>query len=118
MFAECPPQLGCSVVLRSKSKSDLLAAKRILRYAILALYSNSLEVKTLTVHGIHLTKRCIDCVVCTLNVDEADDSLVCLCYPFHYRLLTVNEQSKWTKPAALKKRQSQSPCGGIKLLNC
>ncbi|KAM3728321.1 1-phosphatidylinositol 3-phosphate 5-kinase [Dirofilaria immitis] len=70
MFEECPSELGCSVILRGNSKRDLRAAKRILHYAILMLYSNHLEVKMLSSCGTTLTNRSVACDICSVNVAE------------------------------------------------
>ncbi|KAK6112657.1 Phosphatidylinositol-4-phosphate 5-Kinase family protein [Brugia pahangi] len=72
VFEECPPELGCSVLLRSNSKRDLRAAKRILHYGILMLYSNHLEVKLLSTCGTTLTNRSADCDICSINAAEMD----------------------------------------------
>lgn len=72
MFEECPPELGCSVLLRGNSKRDLRTAKRILHYAILMLYSNHLEVKLLASCGTTLTNRSADCDICSVNFAELD----------------------------------------------
>ncbi|EJD76582.1 FYVE zinc finger family protein [Loa loa] len=72
MFEECPPELGCSVLLRGNSKNDLRAAKRILHYAILTLYSNHLEVKLLSSCGTTLSNRSADCDICSINAAELD----------------------------------------------
>ncbi|KAL3990361.1 Phosphatidylinositol-4-phosphate 5-Kinase family protein [Acanthocheilonema viteae] len=72
MFEECPPELGCSVLLRGNSKRDLRTAKRILHYAILMLYSNHLEVKLLSSCGTTLTNRSVDCDICSVNSAELD----------------------------------------------
>ncbi|VDK65418.1 unnamed protein product [Onchocerca ochengi] len=70
MFEECPPELGCSVLLRGNSKRDLRAAKRILHYAILTLYSNHLEVELLSSCGTTLTNRSAVCDICSVNAAE------------------------------------------------
>ncbi|CAG9540100.1 unnamed protein product [Cercopithifilaria johnstoni] len=72
MFEECPPELGCSVLLQGNSKRDLRTAKRILHYAILMLYSNHLEVKLLSSCGTTLTNRSADCDICSVNSAELD----------------------------------------------
>uniref|UniRef100_A0A0R3RUC7 1-phosphatidylinositol-3-phosphate 5-kinase n=1 Tax=Elaeophora elaphi TaxID=1147741 RepID=A0A0R3RUC7_9BILA len=72
MFEECPPELGCSVLLRGNSKRDLRTAKRILHYAILMLYSNQLEVKLLSSCGTTLTNRSAYCDICSVNSAEVD----------------------------------------------
>lgn len=76
MFEECPPELGCSILLRGNSKRDLRAAKRILHYAILTLYSNHLEVRLLSSCGTTLTNRSADCDICSINAAELDTNKV------------------------------------------
>ncbi|KHN87270.1 1-phosphatidylinositol 3-phosphate 5-kinase [Toxocara canis] len=72
VFSECAPDLGCSVVLRGRSMRELRAAKRVLRYIVLALYSCNLELELLTIFGASVKGRSPDCLVCSLNADEAD----------------------------------------------
>ncbi|VDM98122.1 unnamed protein product [Thelazia callipaeda] len=79
IFGGCSPELGCSILLRSKSRSDLRAAKKILRYAILAFYSNNLEVELLSGHGTILTSSAINCAVCCTNASELDTNMGSFC---------------------------------------
>ncbi|VDN28137.1 unnamed protein product [Gongylonema pulchrum] len=79
IFDDCPPELGCSIVLRGSSRNDLCAAKRILKYAILALYSNHLEVELLSLSRTRLTARSSECTVCTMNAVMPDSRQVSYC---------------------------------------
>uniref|UniRef100_A0A0M3JA52 1-phosphatidylinositol 3-phosphate 5-kinase (inferred by orthology to a human protein) n=1 Tax=Anisakis simplex TaxID=6269 RepID=A0A0M3JA52_ANISI len=76
IFSECSPDLGCSVLLRGQSMRELRAAKRILRYMILALYSANLELKLLKLFNSSIGARSSDCYVCSLNSDEVDPNPV------------------------------------------
>lgn len=81
------------MILRANSRSDLCAAKRILRFAILALYSNHLEVELLTNCGTRLTNRSANCVVCTVNATKPDPNQV-FCIFRRFLLLFFSKKEK------------------------
>lgn len=72
----------CSILLRGKSERELRVAKRILRYAILMLYTNRLEIALMSSFGTKLIHRFPDCVVCQLNRNEEDPEPVCFLFVF------------------------------------
>ncbi|GMT32423.1 hypothetical protein PFISCL1PPCAC_23720 [Pristionchus fissidentatus] len=70
---ECPPEKGCSILLYSRSRKELVAVKKMLQTMILLLYSMDLERAYLKLFNVRLEYRCSACEVCETrrrNIDH------------------------------------------------
>ncbi|KAF8381527.1 ppk-3, partial [Pristionchus pacificus] len=70
---ECPPDRGCSILLYSRSRKELIAVKKMLQTMILLLYSMDLERAYLKLFNVRLEYRCSACEVCETrrrNIDH------------------------------------------------
>ncbi|KAK6729029.1 hypothetical protein RB195_006217 [Necator americanus] len=73
---ECPPDRGCSVLIKGADARELRAVKRILLFLTSLLYSSRLEKAFLNMFNIRMAYQVSNCEVCEArqeNIDHNDE---------------------------------------------
>ncbi|WKX90181.1 hypothetical protein Q1695_009207 [Nippostrongylus brasiliensis] len=73
IFNDCPPDRGCSVLLKGSDARELKAVKRILLYLTSVLYSARLEKAFLNVFNVRMAYHSSSCEVCEAHRESVDE---------------------------------------------
>ncbi|XGW21022.1 hypothetical protein V3C99_004185 [Haemonchus contortus] len=71
---ECPPDRGCSVLLKGADLRELKAVKRILLFLTSILYSSQLEIAFLNMFNIRMVYSTSNCDVCEARREAIDQN--------------------------------------------
>ncbi|KAL4280932.1 hypothetical protein GQ457_03G009690 [Hibiscus cannabinus] len=74
-FEGCPRRLGCTVLLRGRSREELKKIKHVVQYAVFAAYHLSLETSFLADEGATLPKMKIEPSIAGPQIDNTESSL-------------------------------------------
>ncbi|CAI4226982.1 unnamed protein product [Auanema sp. JU1783] len=74
-FNDCPPERGCSVLLKGGDMRELRAVKRVLHFMISLIYSSKLEKSFLTLFGCRIAgdEEC-NCDVCLTRAENIENN--------------------------------------------